>query len=230
MVQNLQLYWSKAVKILILEDNERLLNLMKTSLEKEGYSVDTFVDGDEALDALDKGYSCFILDINVPNIDGLSVLEYLRINHKEVPVLIISSNHDLEKIQHAYELGCDDYIKKPFFIFELIQKIKKMCTIQMKYLKFDESYKYDFSNRALYKDGKEVELTKKEILFLELFANNLFKIASYEEIEEYVWEGEETNLTNIRAMIKRLRKKLPQDGITIVKGLGYSLNKNVEFA
>lgn len=216
------------MKVLVLEDNERLLNVIKNALEKENYTVDTFIDGDDALASLQNGYNCFILDINVPNIDGISLLELLRINHKETPAIIISSNHDFEKIEKSYELGCDDYIKKPFFILELIQKVKKLCAVQKKFLQFDETYRYDFINHIMYKDNDEVELTKKEILFLELFSKNLHHVATYEELEEYVWEGEETNLTNIRAMIKRLRKKIPSDAIVIVKGLGYSLNKNTK--
>lgn len=216
------------MKILVLEDNERLLNLIKSSLEKESYNVDTFIDGQEALESLEDGYSCFILDINVPNIDGISLLELLRVNHKDIPVIIISSNHDFEKIQKSYDLGCDDYIKKPFYIFELVQKVKKLCRVEKMFLQFNENLKYDFKNRIMYKNNEEIELTKKEILFLEMFSKNLHHIANYEEIYEYVWEGEDTNLTNIRAMIKRLRKKLFNEAILSVKGLGYSLNKETK--
>ncbi|UTJ06837.1 response regulator transcription factor [Arcobacter roscoffensis] len=216
------------MKILVLEDNERLLNLIRNSLKKESYYVDTFIDGQKALENLDNGYSCFILDINVPNIDGISLLELLRVNHKDTPVIIISSNHDFEKIQKSYDLGCDDYIKKPFYIFELIQKVKKLCRVEKMFLQFNDNLKYDFKNRIMYKNNEEIELTKKEILFLELFSKNLHHIANYEEIYEYVWEGEDTNLTNIRAMIKRLRKKLSNESIISVKGLGYSLNKETK--
>jgi len=216
------------VKVLVLEDNERLLNVIKSALVKENYVVDTFTDGDDALNALENGYNCFILDINVPNIDGISLLELLRINHKDTPVIIISSNHDFEKIQKSYDLGCDDYIKKPFFILELVQKVKKFCKLQKKFLEFSSDYKYDFINHILYKENKEIELTKKEILFLELFSKNLHHVATYEELEEYVWEGENTNLVNIRAMIKRLRKKIPYESVVIVKGMGYSLSKDTK--
>ena len=216
------------MKVLVLEDNERLLNVIKSALERENYNVDTFTDGEDALESLDNGYNCFILDINVPNIDGISLLELLRINHKETPVIIISSNHDFEKIQKSYDLGCDDYIKKPFFILELVQKVKKFCKIQKMFLEFNKDYKYDFINHILYNNEKEIELTKKEILFLELFSKNLHHVATYEELEEYVWEGEDTNLVNIRAMIKRLRKKIPAESIVIVKGMGYSLVKDVK--
>ncbi len=216
------------MKILLLEDNVRLSNVIKTALIQESYKVDCFYDGEEALNNLENGYACFILDINVPNIDGISILEYIRLNHSATPVIIISSNHDLEKVQKSYEFGCDDYLKKPFYIFELIQKVKKFCIIPKKYLKFDELYKYDFTNHILYNKEEQIELTKKEILFLELFSKNLHHVATYDEIEEYVWEGEETTGVNMRAMIKRLRKKLPEDSIVTVKGLGYSLNKNVK--
>lgn len=216
------------MKILVLEDNERLLNLIQSSLEKESYIVDAFVDGDDALNALDNGYNCFILDINVPHIDGISLLELLRLNHAKTPAIIISSNHDLEKIRHSYALGCDDYLKKPFYIFELIQKVKKLCCTEKRYLQFDEEYRFDFENKILLKGQDEVDLTKKEILFLELFNKNLHHVATYEEIEEYVWEGEITTLINIRSLIKRLRKKIPSESIAIVKGLGYSLHKEVK--
>ncbi len=216
------------MKILVLEDNERLSNVIKQALVNENYKVDCFYDGEKASAALGNGYSCFILDINVPNLDGISILEYIRFNHAKTPVIIISSNHDLEKVQTSYEKGCDDYLKKPFYILELVQKVKKLCVVPKQYLQFDENCKYDFINHKLYKDNEEIELTKKEILFLELFSNNLHHVATYDELEEYVWEGEETTLVNIRSMIKRLRKKLPEDGIIIVKGLGYSLNKGVK--
>ncbi len=216
------------MKILVLEDNKSLSNVINKALSIEGYQVDCFYDGDDALNAIENGYSCFILDINVPNLDGISVMEYIRYNHPNTPVIIISANHDLVKIEKSYQIGCDDYLKKPFYIFELVQKVKKLCYVEEQYIVFDDNFKFDFKNHKLYENDKEIELTKKEILFLELFPKNLHHVATYEEIEEYVWEGEETNLTNIRTMIKRLRKKLPIDGVTIVKGLGYSLNKNVK--
>lgn len=218
------------MKILVLEDNLRLLNVIKQALEQESYTVDCFSDGDDALAALEKGYSCFVLDINVPNLDGISILDAIRQNHKDTPVIIISSNHDLEKIKISYELGCDDYLKKPFYIFELVQKIKKYSALKYKYIKFDELYKYDVQNHILYKGNEELELTKKEILFLELFSKKAHHVATYSELEEYVWEGEETTFVNIRSLIKRLRKKIPYESIVIVKGMGYSLNKDVTFS
>ncbi len=218
------------MKILVLEDNKRLSNVIKNALEQENYTVDCFYDGDDAFEALGNGYSCFILDINVPNLDGISILEYIRLNHANIPAIIISSNHDLEKIEKSYQIGCDDYLKKPFYILELVQKVKRYCVLPKQFLRFSENCSYDFVNHRLFVDDIELELTKKEALFLELFSKNLHHVATYEELEEYVWEGEETSLVNIRSMIKRLRKKLPADSINIVKGMGYSLSKSVSLS
>lgn len=212
------------MKILVLEDNERLSNLIALALEKEGYKVDVFDDGEEALEALSCGYQCFVLDINVPSIDGISILETIRMYHQDVPAIIISSNHELEKIQQSYEIGCDDYLKKPFFMYELVHKIKKLCQNDLKILDLGCGYSYDCVTSYLKNEEGEVKLTKKEMLFLELLSQNLHHVFSFEEIEEYVWEGEETTLINIRALVKRLRKKLPSNVIEIVKGMGYSLN------
>ena len=212
------------MKILVLEDNERLCNLIKQALTKSGYQVDTTHDGAEALDMITNGYSCFILDINVPSLDGISILESIRMYHSDVPVIIISSNHDLVKIQKSYEVGCDDYIKKPFFMYELIQKVQKFCRVESKLLDFGDGFIFDYKSHFLVKNEVEIKLAKKEILFLELLSKDIHRVFSFEEIEEYVWEGEETTLINVRALVKRIRKKIPENIIKIVKGIGYSLD------
>ena len=112
------------------------------------------------------------------------------------------------------------YTIKPLNRDEDISRTFRSIAFQQKY------QNNNYVEHILYKGDKEIELTKKEILFLELFSHNLHHIATYEEIEEYVWEGDSTSLVNIRAMIKRLRKKIPNESIVIVKGMGYSLNKS----
>ena len=212
------------MKILVLEDNVTLCSFIKSSLNKEGYDVDTFNDGEDALEVLNNGYSCFILDINVPSIDGISILDTVRTFNKNTSVIIISANHQLEKIQASYELGCDDYLKKPFLMYELIQKVKKLCDIKNSTIDFTNGYIYDYQNRYMKNDEGEVKLARKEILFLELLCKRNTKIFTFGEIEDYVWEGEPTTLSNIRGLIKRLRKKIPEKTIIIIKGIGYKLN------
>ncbi len=214
------------MKILVLEDNERLAHVIKGVLEKEGYTIDLFFDGELALDALNRGYHCFILDINVPSIDGLSILETVRLYHKDIPAIIISSNHELEKIQASYEIGCDDYLKKPFFIYELAQKVKKLCQKPSQTVSLWSGFNYDYVNHRLFEpSGEEIKLAKKEILFLDLFIKDRHRVISFNELEEYAWEGEDTSAMNMRALIKRLRKKLPDGAILMVKEVGYRLGE-----
>ena len=106
------------MKIILLEDNARLNATIVKRLEAKAYSVDSFIDGQEAYDALDNGYTCFILDINVPSLDGIEILKQIRDFYPETPVIIISSSVELEVIKDAYSYGCNDFLKKPFFIEE----------------------------------------------------------------------------------------------------------------
>ena len=219
------------MKILLLEDDATLSRVIKKGLEKENYSVDCFFDGELALNAISNGYSCFILDINTPSLDGISVLKNIRdYLGASIPVIIISSNHELEKIKASYEKGCNDYIKKPFFIYELVQKVKHLCQIEFNFIEFNDSCKYNFMEHTLYVNNEKIILARKEILFLELFISNLNRIVTYAEIESYVWEGEDSNIDNIRALIKRIRKKLPNESIQIVTGYGYTLNKECKYS
>lgn len=215
------------MKILLLEDNERLCRVIKSALEKEGYTVDVFMDGEEALEVLNHGYHCFIFDINVPSMDGISLLEVLRLYHQDIPALIISSNHELEKIQASYELGCDDYLKKPFFIYELVQKVKKLCQKPSQTIELWDGFTYNYIHYKLFNpQNEEIKLAKKEILFLNLFIKNKNRVVNFSDFEEYVWEGEETSIENMRALIKRLRRKLPEGAIEIIKEVGYTLGKS----
>lgn len=213
------------MKILVLEDNESLAGVIKDVLSQHGYDVRVFMDGEKAQEEINKGYHCFVVDINVPSLDGISILESIRLFNKDVPVIIISSNHDLDKIQTSYEIGCNDYLKKPFFMYELIQKIKKLCHIEVTTIELWQGYLYDFKNQRLFDANKEeIFLGRKEYLFLDLFIKDTKRTVPFSEIDEYVWQGEETSIFNIRALVKRLRQKLPQGAIKTVKEVGYRLN------
>ena len=209
------------MKVLLLEDNKRLNKTITKKLKLEDFDVDSFFDGKKAFEAVGSGYSCYVLDINVPNIDGVQILKNIREYFPNVPVIIISSTVELDMIKDAYELGCDDYIKKPFFIDELIIKIKKLCNIDKNIIKIDELFSYDTKEHSLYKDGEKVELSKKEKLLLELFINYNGKLVTYERIESFVWEGELTTIDSIRALVKRVRKKLPPNCIKTEVNQGY---------
>jgi DNA-binding response OmpR family regulator len=211
------------MKILLLEDNERLNNSIVKRLELKGYSVDAFLDGNDALNKMYDGYDCFILDINVPSIDGISILKEIRETFKTVPILIISSNLDLDTIKNAYGFGCNDYLKKPFYIDELELKIEILCHLNEDIIKLDEDFTYDMKKRELCNDIP-IKLTKKESLLLHHLVTNKNKVLSYDNILNYVWEGDIATTDSIRTLVMRLRKKIPQNSLETIVDFGYKFH------
>lgn len=209
------------MKILLLEDNEKLNQTITKRLKLKGYNVDAFIDGKLAMEAITDGYSCFLLDINVPNVDGIKILKKIREFYQEVPVIIISATVELDVIKESYDFGCNDYLKKPFFIDELEIKIERLCKIKDEKIKFDENSYFDFKSSLVLIDNQENRVTKKERLLLNLLITKKNQIISYEEIENYVWEGNFVTLESIRSLVRRLRKILGNDYIQTVFDTGY---------
>lgn len=215
------------MKILLLEDNKRLSELIIEALEQKNYKVDWFEDGKDAINVIYDGYDCFILDINVPGIDGLTLLKDIRSMDENTPAIIISANVELDTIKNAYSKGCDEYIKKPFYIYELETKLKKLCVQDKSDISLPENYTYNIINETLFDEKNQfIKLAKKEILLMTLFVKNLDKVVTFDHIEQYVWQGDLTTNENIRALVKRLRKKLPKNTILSQGGMGYKLNIN----
>lgn len=212
------------MKILLLEDNKKMNEAITKRLKLKNYQVEAFTDGAEAYENITEGYSCFVLDINVPNIDGIKILKRIREFYNEVPVIIISATVELDIIKDAYDFGCNDYLKKPFFIDELEIKIEKLCQIKNDLLYFDENSYFDFVSSLVVIDGVEKRVTKKERLLLNLFLSHKNSIVSFEAIENYVWEGNFASLDSIRSLVRRLRKILEKDYIQTVVDTGYIFN------
>jgi DNA-binding response OmpR family regulator len=209
------------MRVLLLEDNQKLNNTITKRLKMKDYSVLSFTDGALAFEAVADGFSCFILDINVPNVDGIKILKKIREYYSTLPVIIISASVELDIIKQAYDFGCNDFLKKPFFIDELEIKIQKLCNIQNDKINFDENCYFDFKSSVLQIEEKEIRLTKKEKLLLNLFITKKNQVISYESIENYVWEGNFASLESIRSLIRRLRKVLDKEYIQTVVDTGY---------
>jgi DNA-binding response OmpR family regulator len=211
------------VKILLLEDNVRLNNTITKRLTLSGYQCDSFVDGKEAYSAIDNGYSCFILDINVPSLDGVELLKKIREFHKQTPVIIISSTVELDVIKDAYGFGCDDYLKKPFYIDELEFKIEKLCMVDGGCQMLCNDFTFDVRSNILSSSSEEYQLTKKEGALLNLLLSNKSIPVSFETIQGVVWEGNASSVDSVRTLVKRVRKYLPKDTIKTVVNVGYKI-------
>lgn len=209
------------MKILLLEDNKKLNETITKRLKMKGYNILSFLDGAEAYEKIADGFSCFILDINVPNIDGIKILKKIREYYQSLPVIIISASVELDIIKQAYDFGCNDFLKKPFFIDELEIKIEKLCNIQNDKIFFDDNSFFDFKSSLLVVNGVENRLTKKEKLLMNLFLTKKNQVISYEAIENYVWEGSFASLESIRSLIRRIRKILDKAFIHTVVDTGY---------
>jgi DNA-binding response OmpR family regulator len=209
-------------KIFLLEDDYCLNDTIKDMLNKNGFSVDAFYDGEKAFENILGEYVLYILDINVPNIDGIIILEKIKSVNSNAKVIIISANIDIDKITEAYEKDCDDYIKKPFDIQEFRLKIKKI-TNQFEIKNLAPNICFNMKNRVLYKNNEEIILTKSERNLLFLLLNNQGEKISQYQIEEFVYDGVAKTSVAIRTLIKRVRQKLPKDTILNIVDEGYCI-------
>ena len=216
------------MKILLLEDNKRLNETIVKRLKAKGFEVDSFMDGQEAYDSIDNGYMCFVLDINVPNMDGTELLKKIREFNMDTPVIIISSTVELDVIKQSYNYGCNDYIKKPFFIDELEIKIEKLCYIDHDLIEITKSYVFNFKDSILEVNGKQEHLSRKERLLLNLLLAQRGKVVSFDSIQAIVWEGNYASIDSIRSLVRRVRKKIPTECIDTAVDVGYLFKKEIE--
>jgi two-component system, OmpR family, response regulator QseB len=220
------------MKIFLLEDDFSLNKIIKLSLQNKGFFVDSFTDGYSAVDVIiNNKYDLYILDLNVLGFDGHKVLEIIRNDDLEVPIIMISAEIDIENIKKSYTLGCNDYIKKPFDFEELFLRIQ----YHLSHIKKDENIDfiinlgYDFSfnliEQTLYKSKHQIELSTKEKLLLSLLVKNINNTVTNEMIHEYVWDSKEMEAVSMRSIVHKLKKKLKNGMILNLRGVGYKLIK-----
>lgn len=200
------------MKIFLLEDDYSLNESIKEMLEAENFIVDSFYDGNIAYDNIVDNYVLYIFDVNVPNVDGIYLLEHIKTINPNAKVLIISANINIDKIKEAYIKGCDDYIKKPFDIQELLLKIDKY-TQKSQQIYLDKELVFDLKNKKLFYENLEISLTKNEKNLLFLLIENKGTNISYSQIEDFVYDRVPKSSDAIRSLVKRVRKKLPKDMI-----------------
>ena len=218
------------MKIFLLEDDFALNKIVKLSLQNRGFFVDSFTDGYKAIEVIiNSKYDLYILDLNVIGFDGHKVLEFIRKDDLNVPIIMISAEIDIENIKKSYALGCNDYIKKPFDFEELFLRIQ----YHLSHIKKDENNDllvdlgYDFFfntiEQTLHKSKHEIELTSKEKLLLSLLVKNINSTVTNEMIHEYVWDSKEMEAVSMRTIVHKLKKKLKNGMIINLRGIGYKL-------
>lgn len=216
------------MKILLLEDEQMLSEAINEYLLTLGHRVSLFYNGDEAFDTLKKEtFDLLILDINVPGIDGLELLESLHLFKIRTPAIYISALVDIEGISRAYDLGCYDYLKKPFHLKELslrIDKVMQSCTLPRNHMRLSHSYSYDASTSTLMCENVTQPLSKRQLQIIDLLARNRGRVVDFDQFRSYVWDEEYVDNATIRAEVSRLKKSLKEDFIQNIRALGYMID------
>lgn len=216
------------MKIALLEDDAILQEIIEEFLIQScGYEVESFSDGERGLDAItQKKYDLLLLDVNLPSIDGFEILTYLRERHNTTPAIYITSMDSVKSLKKGFDIGADDYLKKPFDLEELrvrIEHIIKRYHLEEEIV-FDEILFIPKAHQLII-DDKTIEIRQKEAQILTYFLKNRGKIISAEELIENIWDDTNipTNAT-IRTYIKNIRKLFTKEYFENIKGEGYRFN------
>ena len=222
------------MKILVIEDEMSLQELMERALKKEGYVVESAMDFDSVMEKLGiYSYDCILLDINLPGGSGLDILEHMKKVGNRSDVIIISARDSIDDKVRGLELGADDYLAKPFHMVELIARIRSVARRSRN--DGDFGYKagnvmLDDGSRILTVDGRKVELLKKEFDILKYFLMRPGHTVDKAVLAEAVW-GDHIDQSDdfqfVYAQMKNLRRKLAESGADIeiksIYGFGYKL-------
>jgi heavy metal response regulator len=220
------------MRILVVEDEKRIADFLGRGLESAGYAVDLASDGATALELVHAAdYDLVVLDLMLPDTDGLKLLEKIRNRKSSPPVLILSARGGLEDRVKGLELGADDYLVKPFAFVELLARVRALLRRGQpapEKLQAGDLY-LDSVRRRVTRAGESIDLAPKEFSILEYLMRNRGRPLSRTMIVEHVWDMDYDGLTNIiDVYIRHLRSKIddrwPVKLIHTVRGIGYMLD------
>lgn len=226
------------MRILIVEDEIDLCDTIAEGLMIDGYAVDTCYDGQEAFDLITyETYDLVVLDLNLPNMDGIDLLTKVRKQNQDIKILILSARGSVSDKVLGLDIGANDYLTKPFDFTELEARIRSLLRrrfAQENTVLVWNEISLDTVQRAVFVNNRSVSLTKKELALLEYFIFNPKKVISAEELMEHVWNLEVDSFSNaVRVHIASLRKKLKAeltyDPISTKIGQGYCLSRGEEY-
>ena len=219
-------------KILVVEDDNQIQELIVEFLSSQDYDVDVANDGVEGYEKFKENkYDLVILDVMMPRLDGHALCKMIRNLDKEVSIIFLTALGDEESEIKGFDLKADDYISKPFSFNILIKRVEAVLRRKQKEEKEDtilefEGLKLDLQTFKSYIDNEEIELTLKEFNILKLMINSYPTVVSREKLIEEIWGYEYFGDTRvIDAHMKNIRKKIKKDYIKTIKGVGYVLEK-----
>jgi DNA-binding response OmpR family regulator len=218
------------MRILLVEDDLPLAQALQQSLRHEGFVVNHVETGEGALTSLiTQEHDMVILDLGLPDIDGLLVLKKLRAKKQTIPVIILTARDTIEQRVQGLDFGADDYLVKPFDIDELLARLRvierRLGTADAAIISL-ATVKIDTTAHKVFLSEEELTCSKKEYMVLKALMENAGRIQSREQIESRLYDwGEEVMSNAVEVHIHNLRKKLPDKFIQTVRGVGYTINK-----
>ncbi|WP_314392784.1 response regulator transcription factor [Leptotrichia shahii] len=225
------------MRLLVVEDEKKLNELITKKLEKEYYGVDSCFDGEEAVRYVEgTEYDAVILDIMLPKLDGFEVIKRIRAKKNKVPILLLTARDNIDDKVKGLDYGADDYLVKPFIFEELMARIRVLLrrnSGNADNIITIANLKVDLDAKTVFRDDVLIKLSGREYSILEYLIRNKGKILPRERIEDHIWNYEYEGGTNvIDVYIRYLRKKI-DDGYTpklihTVRGLGYVLRVDNE--
>jgi DNA-binding response OmpR family regulator len=213
--------------ILLLEDDMQLNDTVKQFLEMKGYAVLSAYDGLSAEEMVyEKHIDLMLLDVKVPHMSGFEFLKKIRSEGKEIPAIFITSLNSAEDVEKGFMLGCDDYIRKPFALKELLVRVESLLKRSFgsygEHIVLGDGVIFDIKEQRLLRDDVAIPLKTKELKLLALFLQHPKELLSYEKIYGALWEyAEEPNSGSLRTYIKRIRAQIGKEKIETVKNIGY---------
>jgi len=218
-------------KILLLEDDYNLSETISEYFEEQGFEIVCVFDGEEAFfKAYEESFDLYLFDVNVPKKSGFEVLKELRDDGKTTPAIFITSLNSMNSLEEGFLSGCDDYIRKPFELKELLLRvqvlIKREFPKKNEIIQITPNITFNSISNELKYDCELIKLNLKEIKLLKLFLQNPNELLSHDRIYDFVWDYDEEHSDNsLRTYIKNLRKILGKDKIVSLKKLGYKFNQ-----
>ena len=218
-------------KILLLEDDLNLSDTVCDYLEEKGFEVICVYDGEEALSSIyENRFDLLLLDVNVPIKNGFQVLKEIRKDGNNTPAIYITSLNSVDSLEQGYSSGCDDYIRKPFELKELLIRIqtilKREFSQKSEIVNITETITFNSISSELKDADKEIKLNLKELKLLKFFLQHPNELLVHDRIYDYVWDyDEEYSDNSLRTYIKNLREILGKDKIVSLKKLGYRFNQ-----
>lgn len=219
----------KNFTILYVEDVEPVRKNAVEYLSRVAKEVLEAKDGKEAV-GMWKKYKpdIIITDINMPKLNGLDMASYIRTYDKDVQIIVATAHSDTEYLLKAVELQLVKYIIKPITKEKLIAALEKSIELIENKSKFNlalsSTCQYNAYEKVIYSERREIKLTKNELLFLDLLAHHHTRVVKYEEIENAIWAYEGMSQDAIRSLVRGIRKKVPQNAIENISGIGYKLH------